>query len=367
MTIGQKIILSKDQLSQLLSKIHKDKKLIGPVRMPDGDVTFETIKDVNDIIFDYVNDYEPLKRFWFPAKEKLLEFDLNNNKEIKTPPLQEPAVIFGIRSCDLQGLLHFDHFFSGAFKDNYYWDKRDAITVISIACNTPMDTCFCICCDGGPSLEKGFDLQLTDLGDNYLVDIGSQKGIDVLNLLSATFQYADEQEEQKRQQLMQACDEKMVKTAYLAKAIIQITNNRINEDLLDEMGAECFSCGGCTHVCPMCSCFDVNDVMCSETHGERFRCWDSCQYSGFTREASGHNPRNKAKDRIKRRFYHKLSYAYLKQDGHPGCVGCGRCITVCQALNLLDITAFVKRLRREGQTDKNQNTLVATQVSGREN
>ena len=179
-------------------------------------------------------------------------------------------MIFGIRSCDLQGLLHFDHFFSGAFKDNYYWDKRDAITVISIACNTPMDTCFCICCDGGPSLEKGFDLQLTDLGDNYLVDIGSQKGIDVLNLLSETFQYADEQEEQKRQQLMQACDEKMVKTAYLAKAIIQITNNRINEDLLDEMGAECFSCGGCTHVCPMCSCFDVNDVMCSETHGERF-------------------------------------------------------------------------------------------------
>ena len=148
---------------------------------------------------------------------------------------------------------------------------------------------------------------------------------------------------------MHACDEKMIPTAYLAKAVIAITNHRVDEALWEEMGKECFSCGGCTHVCPCCTCFDVMDQVAADQIGLRFRCWDSCQYAGFTREASGHNPRAKTKERVKRRFYHKLSFAYIQQDGHPGCVGCGRCLTVCQAFGLLDMAAVVKRIRRQGQ------------------
>jgi ferredoxin len=224
--------------------------------------------------------------------------------------------------------------------------------LINLACNKPLDTCFCICCDGGPSLEAGFDLQLTDFGDRFLVDIGSKKGVDLLE--KQALDKATSRDEDRRKALMQACDEQMVPTAYLAKAIIQISNDRVSEDLWEEMGAECFSCGGCTHVCPCCTCFDVNDVMVDDRSGYRFRCWDSCQYSGFTREASDHNPRGQAKERVKRRFYHKLSYAYIKTDGHPGCVGCGRCITVCEAFDLLDISAVVKRLRRDGQPEKSE-------------
>ncbi len=350
--VGQKLVIEGEQLLGLLDALRKDMDIIGPTKMPDGEVTFERIESSKEITFDYVNEFDPLKRFLLPAKEDLFSFTLGQ----KSPKLEavspiKSQLLFGIRSCDVQGFAHMDAFFSGAYHDNYYWERRNQTTVISMACNRPLDTCFCICCNGGPWLEKGFDLQLTDLGERFLVDVGSVKGADLLGNIKGVPATATDKEEGQRQALMEACDAQMNPTAYLAKAVIQITNNRVREELWEKMGAECFSCGGCTHVCPCCTCFDVQDCLIDETTGVRFRCWDSCQYSGFTREASSHNPRARTKERVKRRFYHKLSYAYIHQDGHPGCVGCGRCITVCQAFGLLDISAVVRRLRRDGQPE----------------
>lgn len=353
MKVGQKFIIDKKDMLSLLDEVMDEMDVIGPTKMPDGEVTFAKISSSKEITFDYVNEFEPPKRFFTPTKEELFRFKLEGEEpQLQLAPEPKSQLIFGIRSCDVQGVAHMDKFFSGDYRDNYYWQRREKTVVVSIACNKPLDTCFCICCNGGPWLESGFDLQLTDFGDKFLVDVGSENGIALLQKRAAKLKDATEQDEEHRQELMQKCDEQMIPTAYLAKAIIQITNNRVREELWEEMGAECFSCGGCTHVCPCCTCFDVNDCMIDEKTGVRFRCWDSCQYSGFTHEASGHNPRAKTKERVKRRFYHKLSYAYIVQDGHPGCVGCGRCITVCQAFGLLDISAVVKRLRRHGQPAK---------------
>ena len=350
MPTGAQFVVDKESFISSLKSLSKKTTIIGPVLQDDGEVTFEPLESSNQLTFNYVNDFDPLKRFFTPAREDLFSFKLEGSKpRIRPVEDDEPRILFGVRSCDVQGFAHMDGFFQGAFYDDCYWRRRKNTTVISLACNKPLPTCFCICCNGGPSLESGFDLQLTDFGSNYLVDIGSAKGKKILTELDVKLVKASAADEQKRAALMQACDTQMEPTAYLAKACIMMSNNRVREELWDEMGDECFSCGGCTHVCPCCTCFDVNDCMMDDKNGLRFRCWDSCQYSGFTREASGHNPRAKTKERVKRRFYHKLSYAYVQQDGHPGCVGCGRCITVCQASGLLDISAVVKRLRREGQ------------------
>lgn len=348
MKVGESVRLEKQALLNHLAGWLEKSRVIGPCAMPDGEVTFRPLQSVDEITFEYVNDYTPLKRFLTPAWEELFVF----TREQSVPVLSrreriEPQIIFGIRSCDVQGIRHSDHFFGGVYQDTPYWERRNSTTIVSLACTVPLDTCFCICCDGGPSLTAGYDVQLTDLGDYFLADIGTDKG--VVFLQGVRTESATPADANKRLELMQACDEKMVTTAYLAKAVIAITNNRVDEALWEQMGAECFSCGGCTHVCPICTCFDVNDGQYQDGAGVRFRCWDSCQYSGFTREASGHNPRAKTKERVKRRFYHKLSYAYIHQDGHPGCVGCGRCITVCEAFGLLDMAAVVKRLRRDGQ------------------
>ncbi len=350
MNSGEKFLIEKQRFLLHLQNLAQKQTVIGPCRMADGEVRFQPIQRAEEITLDYVNEYEPLKRFFTPAYEQLFSFNCSNHKPVLNPPKEiAPQILFGIRSCDVQGVLHMDGFFRGAYVDSGYWQRRNATAIISLACNRPMETCFCICCNGGPTLETGFDLQLTDLGQDFLVDVGSAKGRE---LLPALVKPAGVEQEALREKLRQTCDESMQPTAYLAKAVIAITNNRIREELWDEMGAECFSCGGCTHVCPCCTCFDVMDYSAADKTGERFRCWDSCQYSGFTREASGHNPRGQTKERVKRRFYHKLSFAYIQQDGHPGCVGCGRCITACQAFGLLDISAVVKRIRRDGTEQK---------------
>jgi len=348
MPITEKYLLDKESFLKYLETVAQEMTVIAPTRMADGEVSFQAVEKAEQITLDYVNEYHPPKHFVLPTYEPLFTFDSRHHKpQIATPAKPKPQLLFGVRSCDVQGFQHMDGFFRGAFYDDAYWQRRENTLVISLACNEPLETCFCICCNGGPYLTSGFDLQLTDFGDKFLAEVGSVKGAEIVNRLN--HHPAGEAEEKLRQKLMQACDEKMIPTAYLAKAVIAITNHRVDEALWEEMGKECFSCGGCTHVCPCCTCFDVMDHLTTEQVGLRFRCWDSCQYAGFTREASGHNPRAKAKERVKRRFYHKLSFAYIQQDGHPGCVGCGRCITVCQAFGLLDMAAVVKRIRRQGQ------------------
>jgi sulfhydrogenase subunit beta (sulfur reductase) len=61
----------------------------------------------------------------------------------------------------------------------------------------------------------------------------------------------------------------------------------------------------------------------------RLRNWDYCMSGLFTQHGSGHNPRGTKKDRVRQRFMHKFKYIPQKRNGEIGCVGCGRCITLC--------------------------------------
>ena len=80
-------------------------------------------------------------------------------------------------------------------------------------------------------------------------------------------------------------------------------------------------------VCPTCQCYDIRDF--DTGHGiQRFRCWDSCMYSDFTKMAHG-NSRNSQLERFRQRFMHKLVYQPMNNGGTFGCVGCGRCLSKC--------------------------------------
>jgi formate hydrogenlyase subunit 6/NADH:ubiquinone oxidoreductase subunit I len=123
----------------------------------------------------------------------------------------------------------------------------------------------------------------------------------------------------------------------------RISTGRVTQALWDALGDWCLECGGCNFICPTCYCFSVKD---RRADGSWLRCrtWDSCQYAAFTLEASGHNPRKQQGDRVRRRFFHKVSAQYFQRDGEVGCVGCGRCITVC--LGTTDMPAVVEAIRK---------------------
>jgi sulfhydrogenase subunit beta (sulfur reductase) len=100
-----------------------------------------------------------------------------------------------------------------------------------------------------------------------------------------------------------------------------------NDPVWTGIAASCVNCGACAFSCPTCHCFDMQDEG-RNGRGRRLRVWDSCMFSGFTLEASGHNPRSLSLQRVRQRVMHKFSYFPLNY-GEKLCAGCGRCVTVC--------------------------------------
>jgi sulfhydrogenase subunit beta (sulfur reductase) len=115
----------------------------------------------------------------------------------------------------------------------------------------------------------------------------------------------------------------------------------------EDLGERCLSCGACSHVCPTCYCFDVQDEVALGTRaGERVRVWDSCLLKNHALVAGGENFRASRASRVKFRYYHKQR-GFVAEYGRPSCVGCGRCIVACPAA--IDIVTVIRMLR--GQTD----------------
>lgn len=356
MNLGEKIVLRRKDLVIALNNVMKKMDVVAPTQGMEGDTHFKTIESVDEIYWDYTHDLYPAKSFFFSQEEDLFKFNLKGALKVEEiPASKKKTVIFGIRSCDAKALEYTDLFFSNYnYKDDYYFAKRDNSIIISMACvKPPFDSCFCICTNSGPFMENGYDLQIIDLGGKYLVEIGTNKGQDFLKTGKAKYVTADKNELSKVEELKKKADTYFETVAYFAKAIIQVTSNKVKEELWEDFGEASISCGACTHLCPMCTCFDVYDWKEDGKYGVRSRCWDSCHFAGYTMEASGHNPRGEAKERVKRRCYHKLSYQYMKiNNNFHGCVGCGRCVIGCPVY--LDIPTILKRMRREGLIEQGE-------------
>jgi ferredoxin len=342
-----KIILEKD-IGIWIDAIIKTFECIAPQKIGEKEYAFLPLKTSGDISLDFINPIvSPAKEFLLPCKETVINYSKKNGSfHAESAHRLLKTVIFGIRSCDLSAVEFTDRFFLDGFKDSIYSDKRENLYLVSLVCNTPFDSCFCVCADCGPAKETGFDIQLTKLNGEYLVEVGTKKGEELINLAAAYFKNAEDKHTAKKELIVKNAKESFkLPTTYFSKAIQHVTAGDVDEKAWERLASRCLTCGSCSFVCPTCTCFNVTDEVCTDEKGERCRSWDSCMYAGFAREVSGHNPRKLRKERVKRRFYHKLSYYYVKKMGQHGCVGCGRCVTAC--MGGIDMPAVCLAARRE--------------------
>jgi ferredoxin len=333
-------ILKKDHLTGLLRRLMKDCRLVAPVRTPQGDTLFAVIDAIDQAAIDLeAQTQASIKPFLFPQQETLFHYQQDDEGYRFTETRAEcPTLFFGVRSCDLSAVLYMDVIFSKKGRDAAYFAKRRQAVIISLACNQPFPNCFCNATRSGPFLEYGFDLQFTDLGDRYLVEVGRAQGGEIVSRFRSFFDLATDQDRKAQYQAFLEARSHFQQQVHVDQALKRLASGPINDQIWQELSLRCQDCGGCAYLCPTCTCFTITDQPDAATTGQRLRSWDACTFSGFTRMAGGHNPITPRTQAVKQRFLHKLFYD-VREHGRPSCVGCGRCVGIC--FGGVDIIRFI--------------------------
>ncbi len=332
--------ISLDKLDQLFAEISSKSALYIPVDTAAG-AKFEKY-DGTKKMSDALNTVRSAKDFFFPQTENLVDFKVEGkNIEIKeTVKEDEDFVVFGVRACDVKSFEILDRVFLADPVDNFYKNRRDHGIIVSMACTRPAETCFCQTFGIDATAPAG-DIECHKTADAVYLEAKTDKGSKLLESLSALTEDADASAVEAQKAQTKEVFKKLPLAGLDASAFGDgKTNEFFNAPEWKTLSESCLGCGTCTFVCPTCQCYDIKDFNTGH-EVKRFRCWDSCMYSDFTRMAHG-NPRLTQVERFRQRFMHKLVYYPTNNEGIFGCVGCGRCMAKCP-INM-NIVKVMKKL-----------------------
>lgn len=318
-------ILNKNHLSFWLRRIRNGRQLIAPVRDASGDVIVTDLVRMHDTALDGPAVMPSPKEFLLPQMEHLFSY---SEAGVEEAPAARSRILFGIRPCDVSALRILDRFYGGEHPDPYYTARRANTITVSVACNRPDPTCFCLSLGTGPFLKTGFDVQLTDLGDRFAVETGSETGRSLVDAFPHIFTEPNDSDREDLYEARLASQSRFEKHVNLEQVRKAILAGGISDAFWDSVAVRCFECGGCVYDCPVCTCFTVFDRTVSGGSGRRYRVWDTCMFKGFSRMAGGFVPAERKIRRTKRWFHHKVVH-WPDQFGVFGCVGCGRCAIAC--------------------------------------
>ena len=319
---------SVDKLDAVFAKIAESSKLYLPVDDKNGKSVYKEWSE-GDKWSTALNTVRSPKDFFFPQTENLMEFKTSgkNIEVIDTRSENEDFVVFGVRACDVKSFDILDRVFLNEPVDSYYASRREHGTIISVACTRPAETCFCRTFGIDPAEPAG-DISVYKTEDAIYWQSNNDKGLAVLKTIEQLTEECDTSivEDQKKT-IAKIMDRLPLAGLSAEKFGAGKTKELFDLPEWDSLSEACLGCGTCTFVCPTCQCYDIKDFNTGKGV-VRFRCWDSCMYSDFTRMSAG-QPRLTQKERFRQRFMHKLVYYPENNDGLFSCVGCGRCLAKC--------------------------------------
>ena len=330
--------ISYDKINLLYNELSQITELYLPVK-ESGAVNFKKYDETQTPDIETLQTVKSAKDFFFPQSEDMVKFKTYGRKiEITDARIvKDSFVIFGVRACDMRSFEILDRVFLQEPVDTMYQNKREAGIIFTLACNNPQPSCFCKVFGIDAAKPQGdVECRLVD-GFLYL-DAKTQKGADILAKLTCLEDAADG--EKVAEQNAKEITEKIEKLPFSNLDVSNFKGDNLmplfDRPEWEELSKACLGCGTCTFVCPTCQCFDIRDFKTNDGV-KRFRCWDSCMYSEFTKMAA-ENPRKNQLQRYRQRFMHKLVYFPSNNEGVYSCVGCGRCVKKCpQSLNIVKV------------------------------
>lgn len=352
METGARLFLARSDFPSLFSELEKHGySLYGP-QVRDGAIVFDQLQDVGQLprgwqdaqkpgsyqleqsesprFFHWANGPQAIKPLLFSSREVMWQAQKKDDGSIEfiIPEHQiEKVAVIGVKACDLAALkLQHQHFMEGEFVDPGYQAKRQGLFIISVNCSHAASTCFCASTGDGPTCDAGFDISLTELEDGFLVEVGSDYGekvVQVLNLKTVS----SEQEQQAETQKIKVIESQQRQLQPIE--LNQLQDQRAHPQW-DDIAERCLACGNCTMVCPTCFCHRHHEEpVLDGKSSEHVREWDSC-FGESHGELAGFQVRKTVKQRYQQWMIHKLD-SWQEQYERSGCTGCGRCMTWCPA------------------------------------
>lgn len=361
------MFLSREKFADLIRELQRHGyEVVGPT-IRQGAIVYERLNSVDDLpcgwtdrqeagtyrlerraddrYFGYVIGPQSWKQFLFPPVTTIATaVATDSGWNIQAADTDEvPRFAFvGMRACELAAVAVQDRvFMQKDYSDPIYRARRERAFFIAVNCTQAAPTCFCTSMNTGPRCTKEFDLALTELDTGFILEIGSDRGGELVSTLQLRVANAAE--------LSAAEGERSRAVAEQTRSlpvdeVRDLLINNLHHPQWDDVARRCLSCTNCTMVCPTCFCNSVHEVSDLDvTQVERRRTWDSCFNFDFS-YMNGGVVRNTISSRYRQWLTHKLA-TWHDQFGSSGCVGCGRCITWCPVG--IDLTAEVAAIRGE--------------------
>ncbi len=315
------------KLPKLFAAISGEKTLYIPAQDASGVSKF-TVWQEGMTLSPALNTVRSAKDLFFPQVENLMGFKVTGKQIelLEERDVTAPFVLFGVRACDCRSFDVLDRVFLAEPVDTYYQTRRENGTVVTMACTEPEETCFCGAF-GIDAADPAGDVTCWMDGENLYWRANTEKGEALTAALTCLAEGGDDAVAAQQAQTRAVMQKLPLHDLDLSKFGAGKTKEFFARPEWKQLSESCLGCGTCTFVCPTCQCYDIQEFDNGKTV-RRFRCWDSCMYSDFTKMSAG-QPRPTQLERFRQRFMHKLVYYPENNDGLYSCVGCGRCLQKC--------------------------------------
>ncbi len=349
-----KIITKNDFENSVNKMIKEDPRTVIGVKAKGAKFVFDNLDSANELRLDYDVTILPPKKYFLLQNETLMKYDLTKGFDFEEVNKVDSKIIIGVHPYDIAAIQQMDKIFKEKNEDQNYIRKREESIIIGVNIVNVSPYSFAGSMNTA-IVDNGYDLMLFDIGEMYAVEIGTEKGKELLNKYAKTSDAGDEiktkVDEIKRSMnskfekwldfspeelpvmLKKNIDDEVTFQKELSSPTSMLRGmlrrSIKNEMFWEEHSKKCLSCGSCITTCPTCYCFDVSDNPdLSLKKGEKVRTWDGCMLQDFAKVASGENFRPSKSSRYRHRYLKKGLYLY-ERFGFIACVGCGRCASNC--------------------------------------
>ena len=289
---------------------------------------FDDLESATDLRLDYDVTILPPKKYFLPQYETMMSYDLSKPFSVQHHPHMDPLIIIGVHPYDLIAIQQMDKLYLDSHVDDLYLTRKRNTILIGTNIHRVAERSFAGSM-GTTSVTTGYDLMITDLGEVIYIEVGTEKGRELLDKYGEVRNASDQEISRVRVQKETIIGKYERKVDAAPQDWPLLFKENYTSPIWEERASKCLACGSCTLVCPTCFCYDVKEeVGLNLKDGKRVRTWDGCLLREFTEIASGEVFRKDITERYRHRYMRKADYLPDRYD-FIACVGCGRCATNC--------------------------------------